>query len=32
MGKTIIAITHDDKYYDSADYLLGVDKGRLVYL
>ncbi|MEI7531896.1 MAG: cyclic peptide export ABC transporter [Betaproteobacteria bacterium] len=30
MGKTIIAITHDDKYYDSADYLLAVDKGRLV--
>lgn len=30
MGKTIIAITHDDKYFDTADYLLSVDKGMLV--
>lgn len=30
MGKLIIAITHDDKYFDSADFLLSVDKGMLV--
>ena len=29
MGKTIIAITHDDKYFDSADFLLSIDKGML---
>jgi putative ATP-binding cassette transporter len=29
MGKTIIAITHDDKYFDSADFLLSIDKGIL---
>lgn len=30
MGKTIIAITHDDKYFDSADHLLSIDRGALI--
>lgn len=30
MGKTIIAITHDDKYFDSADHLLSIDRGVLI--
>ena len=28
-GKTIIAITHDDHYFDQADRLLKMDGGRL---
>lgn len=28
-GKTIIAITHDDHYFDSADRILKMDNGRL---
>jgi putative ATP-binding cassette transporter len=28
-GKTIIAITHDDHYFDRADRLLKMDAGRL---
>lgn len=30
MGKTVIAITHDDHYYESADYLLQMVNGQLV--
>jgi putative ATP-binding cassette transporter len=30
MGKTIIAITHDDKYFSSADHLLSLVNGILV--
>ena len=30
MGKTVIAITHDDHYYSSADKVLSVRNGRLV--
>ncbi|HEX6642427.1 MAG TPA: cyclic peptide export ABC transporter [Thermoanaerobaculia bacterium] len=29
-GKTIVAVTHDDKYFDEADRLLKMDEGRLV--
>ncbi len=29
-GKTIIAVTHDDKYFDAADQLLQMDEGQLV--
>ncbi len=29
MKKMVIAITHDDNYFDSADHLLLVDQGRL---
>ncbi len=29
-GKTIIAITHDDHYFDRADRLLKMDAGQLV--
>ncbi len=28
-GKTIIAITHDDQYFDVADHLLTIDAGKL---
>ena len=28
-GKTILAITHDDHYFDQADRLLKMDGGRL---
>ncbi|MFT5892384.1 MAG: putative ATP-binding cassette transporter, partial [Dokdonia sp.] len=28
--KTVIAITHDDKYYDQADRLLKMEYGTLV--
>jgi putative ATP-binding cassette transporter len=31
-GKTIIAITHDDQYYNLADHVLVVDRGRLAAL
>jgi ABC-type dipeptide/oligopeptide/nickel transport system ATPase component len=30
MGKTVIAITHDDHYYSSADKVLSVSHGMLV--
>lgn len=30
MGKTVIAITHDDQYYQSADHLLQLVNGQLV--
>ncbi len=30
IGKTVIAITHDDRYFDSADRHLRMDQGRLV--
>ncbi|MCX7363470.1 MAG: cyclic peptide export ABC transporter [Alphaproteobacteria bacterium] len=30
IGKTVIAITHDDRYFDSADRHLRMDDGRLV--
>lgn len=29
-GKTVIAITHDDRYFDRADRVLKLDQGRLV--
>ena len=29
-GKTIIAVTHDDKYFEDADRLLKMDEGRFV--
>ena len=31
-GKTIIAITHDDHYFDRADRLLKMDAGQLIEL
>ena len=31
-GKTIIAITHDDQYYELADHVLIIDQGHLVAL
>lgn len=31
-GKTIIAITHDDHYFDGADRILKMDEGRLLEL
>ena len=30
MGKTVIAVTHDDKYFDAADRLLQMEEGRLI--
>jgi putative pyoverdin transport system ATP-binding/permease protein len=30
-GKTVLVITHDDKYFDVADRLLKLDDGKLVY-
>ncbi|HCI2201275.1 TPA: cyclic peptide transporter, partial [Pseudomonas aeruginosa] len=30
MGKTIIVISHDDRYFDSADQLLRLAGGRVV--
>ena len=30
LGKTVIAISHDDKYYDCADEVITIEKGRLV--
>ncbi len=29
-GKTVIAVTHDDRYYSSADTVLKVEEGKLV--
>jgi putative ATP-binding cassette transporter len=29
LGKTVIAISHDDKYYDCADEIITIDKGKL---
>jgi putative ATP-binding cassette transporter len=29
-GKTIVVVTHDDKYFDVADRLLKMDEGRFV--
>lgn len=29
-GKTIIAVTHDDRYFDVADRRIGMEEGRLV--
>ena len=29
-GKTVVAVTHDDKYFGEADRLLKMDEGRLV--
>lgn len=29
-GKTIVAVTHDDKYFSAADRVLKMDEGRLV--
>ncbi|MCK5720390.1 MAG: cyclic peptide export ABC transporter [Thiomargarita sp.] len=30
MGKTIIAVTHDDRWFDKADRILKMEEGRLV--
>jgi len=30
LGKTIVVISHDDRYFDAADSLLRIDNGRLV--
>ena len=30
MGKTVIAITHDDQYYEVADYVLRMSDGKLM--
>ena len=30
IGKTIIAVTHDDRYFESADRVLKMDEGQLV--
>ncbi|HEX7679875.1 MAG TPA: cyclic peptide export ABC transporter, partial [Thermoanaerobaculia bacterium] len=29
-GKTVIAVTHDDRYFDEGDRLLKMDEGRFV--
>tara|TARA_R110001583_G_scaffold106496_3_gene254813 strand:+ start:8401 stop:10050 length:1650 start_codon:yes stop_codon:yes gene_type:complete len=29
-NKTVIAITHDDRYFDCADYLIRIDEGKVV--
>jgi ABC-type siderophore export system fused ATPase/permease subunit len=29
-GKTIIAVTHDDKYFSAADRVFKMDEGKLV--
>ena len=29
-GKTIVAVTHDDRYFGDADRLLKMDEGRIV--
>jgi len=29
-GKTIIALTHDDAYFDAADHIINLDEGRVV--
>jgi putative ATP-binding cassette transporter len=29
-GKTVVAVTHDDKYFEDADRLLKMDEGSLV--
>jgi putative ATP-binding cassette transporter len=29
-GKTVIAITHDDQYFSSADYVINMDSGKIV--
>lgn len=31
MGKTVIAVTHDDNYFDSCDRLVKIDYGQIVY-
>ena len=30
-GKTVLVITHDDKYFDAADRIIKLDYGRLAY-
>ena len=30
-AKTVIAITHDDKYFEFADRLIKLDSGKLVF-
>jgi ABC-type siderophore export system fused ATPase/permease subunit len=30
MGKTVIAITHDDRYFDCADRVLKLDSGEVI--
>lgn len=30
MGKTIIAVTHDDKYFDKADQVIKMEEGKLI--
>ena len=29
-GKTVIAVSHDDRFFDRADHLIRLDKGRVV--
>ena len=29
-GKTIIAVTHDDRYFDAADRRYHMDEGRMI--
>jgi ABC-type siderophore export system fused ATPase/permease subunit len=31
-GKCIIAITHDDRYFSSADKILKMEMGNIVYI
>jgi putative ATP-binding cassette transporter len=31
LGKTIIVITHDDRYFDVADRIIKLDRGQLEY-
>jgi len=30
MGKTVIAITHDDQYFDAADRIVKLSEGKLL--
>jgi putative ATP-binding cassette transporter len=30
LGKTLIAISHDDRYFDVADEIITIDEGKLV--
>jgi putative ATP-binding cassette transporter len=30
LGKTLIAISHDDRYFDVADEIITIDQGKLI--
>ena len=30
IGKTIIAVTHDDKYFDKADKIIKMEEGKII--